>query len=303
MINLRTLFSIIGALVCIANLAAGQNAGNPFELVPRLDEADRQVDTFEEVIEEEEDSLINPFDLVYDSRPEDDFEPYEIDTKVAPIITSDKERFQFFGIGIMLILFTSGISLVGSYLNRAFQAFVSDNPFNQYFREQEGRGAAPYYVLYTLFFINLGFFLVLMLSNYQVSLPVGNYYLQWLLLSAGIGFLFLLKHLLLIIIRWVFPVEVEMRRYIFLIIIFSIVLGTALVPANLLLAYGPEGSEKIVLIGTFGMIALVYFFRSIRALFIANKQILFHRFHFLLYICTVEIAPALIAVRLILNQL
>jgi hypothetical protein len=303
MINLRKLFSTIWVLVCVVHLALGQNAKNPFELVPRLDEADRQVDTSGEATAEEEGSLANPFDLIYESRPEEDFVPYEVDTKVAPIITSDQERFQFFGIGIMLILFTSGISLAGAYLNRSFQAFINDNAFSQYYREQEGRGAALYFVLYALFFINLGFFIVLMLSHYQVPLPISNFYLQWLVISAGAGLIFLLKHLVLILIRWVFPVQNDMKRYVFLMIIFSIVLGTVLLPANLLLAYGPAGSEEMVLVITFGLVALIYFFRAIRALFIANKQLLFHRFHFLLYICTVEIAPVIIAVRLIINQL
>lgn len=300
--DLRKLLLLFGCLLWSLGPALGQNANNPFELVPRLDEENRQL-TAPKSSEEIADSLMNPFDLIYDSPRETDFTPYEVDPKVEPIITSDKERFLFFGIGIMVLLFTSGVSLVGNYLNKSFQSFIYDNAFNQYYREQDGRGAAPYYVLYLLFFVNLGFFLLLVLDYNQVSLPIRNYYLQWLLFSAGAASLFLLKHFILILIRLIFPVDSEIRRYIFLMIVFSVVLGAVLVPANLLIAYGPEGSTNYVLWGTIIAIAIIYLLRSIRGLFIANKQLLFHRFHFLLYICTVEIAPVAIVVRLILNQL
>jgi hypothetical protein len=300
--NLRKLLLLTGCLLWSLNLATGQNAANPFELVPRLDKAQRQANT-PETPAAGTDSMNNPFDLIYDSPRDIDTTPYEVDPKLDPIITNDKERFFFFAIGIMVLLFTSGVSLVGNYLNKSFQSFVYDNAFNQYYREQEGRGAAPYFVLYILFFINLGFFLVLLFDYYQVSIPIPSYYLQWLVFSTIAATLFLFKQFILILIRWIFPVESDIRRYIFLIIVFSIVIGTLLVPANLLIAYGPDGSKDYVLWGTIILIGLVYLLRAIRGLFIANRQLLFHRFHFLLYICTVEIAPIAILVRLILNQL
>lgn len=300
--DLQKLILLMGCLLGGAVLASGQNAANPFELVPRLDEEEPQVTTSASEASTA-DTLLNPFDLIYDSPRQTDYTPYEADTKVDPIITSDKERFLFFGVGIMVLLFTSGVSLVGNYLNKSFQSFVYDSAFNQYFREQKGRGAIPYFVLYLLFFVNLGFFSLLVLDYYQVVLPIPSYYLQWAIFSAGAALLFLLKHFILILIRWIFPVESEVRRYIFLMIIFSVVLGTLLVPANLLIAYGPEGSTRYALWGTIALITLIYLVRAARGLFIANKQLLFHRFHFLLYICTVEIAPVAIVVKLILNQL
>lgn len=298
--DLRKLLLFIGYVLWSQCSALGQTASNPFELVPRLD-PEQQISS--KPVPSEADSSRNPFDLIFDSPRKIDYTPYEADPKVDPIITSDRDRFLFFGIGIMVLLFTTGVSLVGNYLNKCFQSFINDNSFNQYFREQSGRGAAPYYVLYTLFFVNLAFFLLLLLDFFEVSLPIDNYYFKWVVLAALAALLFLLKQFILILIRWIFPVEGEVRRYLFLIIVFSVVIGALLVPANLLIAYGPEGSRGYAMWTTIILIALIYLLRSIRGLFIANKQLLFHRFHFLLYICTVEIAPTAILVRLILNQL
>lgn len=300
---LRDILLICGLLVTA--LLNGQNVSNPFELVPRLSPEDRVVNRDSDLGEEATagDTIINPFDLIEGRAPNADIVPYEIDTRIDPIITSDRGRFNFFAIALMLLLLASGVSLVGTNLNKSFQSFINDNAFNQYFREQEGRGAFPYFILYALFFINLGLFLILLLNYLEIQLPWSSLFLSWLIITGALAGLFLLKQLVLIILSWVFPIENEVRRYIFLILVFSITIGTLLVPLNLLFAYGPEGSEQTVLYVVIGLFLLIYLFRSLRALLIANKFLAFHRFHFLLYICTVEIAPVLIIVRLILNQL
>lgn len=275
-----------------------QNANNPFELVPRLSTEQLKSNTSEDL----DTTQVNPFDIIYESPRLDESSSYVVDTKVDPIITSDYGRFKFFSVGILLLLLVVGVSLVGNTYRKSVLSFLNDNMFNQFYREREGRGALPYYILYMIFFINLGFFLVLMLQHYQVTLPISNFYLQWSALSGALFLLFMFKQLLLLYIGSIFPIRKDMSKYIFLIVVMAITLGAALIVLNLLLAYGPEGSAQTVIYVSLGIIALFYVFRSIRALFIANKYLVFHRFHFLLYICTVEIAPVVIILRYLFNQ-
>lgn len=275
-----------------------QNANNPFELVPRLSTEQLKSNTSEDL----DTTQVNPFDIIYESPRPDESSSYVVDTKVDPIITSDYGRFKFFSVGILLLLLVVGVSLVGNTYRKSVLSFLNDNMFNQFYREREGRGALPYYILYMIFFINLGFFLVLMLQHYQVTLPISNFYLQWSALSGALFLLFMFKQLLLLYIGSIFPIRKDMSKYIFLIVVMAITLGAALIVLNLLLAYGPEGSAQTVIYVSLGIIALFYVFRSIRALFIANKYLVFHRFHFLLYICTVEIAPVVIILRYLFNQ-
>ena len=287
----------IGSLFLSVQLAA-QNASNPFELVPRL-----SVDQLEsETTENLDTAKINPFDIIYESPRPDETSSYVVDTKVDPIITSDYGRFKFFSVGILLLLLVVGVSIVGNTYRKSVLSFLNDNMFNQFYREREGRGALAYYILYTLFFINLGFFLVLLLQHYQIDLPLSNFYFQWMALSGGLFLVFMLKQLLLLYIGSIFPIQRDISKYIFLIIVMAITLGAVLIALNLLLAYGPAGSAQTIIYISLGIIALFYVFRAIRGLFIANKYLVFHRFHFLLYICTVEIAPVVIILRYLLNQ-
>lgn len=300
----RKLLIWYGIMVLLAAAHSGmaQQAGNPFELIPRLDpEALEAAEA--DVAGVQDTASVNPFDIVREAPlAPGDATPYVVNPNVEPILNTNWDRFRFFSVGIMLLLLAIMVSLVGSSLNNAFRSFLNDNAFNQYFREREGRGAQTYYVLHGFFFVNLGLFLVYLLRHYEVTLPWSAPSRQWLILALGTALLFMGKHLLLLIVGSIFPVWRDIRRYIFLILVFSITIGVALIPANMLMAYGPEGSESTVVYLTLGSIGLVYLYRVIRGLLIANTYLVLHRFHFLLYICSVEIAPVMIIVRLILNQ-
>jgi hypothetical protein len=119
---------------------------------------------------------------------------------------------------------------------------------------------------------------------------------------AGVLIAFSLKHLVLWLIGLIFPVNREVSRYNFIMLIFGSSLGLLLGPINILLAYGPQNLHEVLIWGTISTIGLVYAFRSVRSLWLAGRIFASHQFHFLLYICTVEIAPVLTVVKLVLNQ-
>ncbi|MCB0639495.1 MAG: DUF4271 domain-containing protein, partial [Lewinella sp.] len=105
--------------------------------------------------------------------------------------------------------------------------------------------------------------------------------------------LFTGKHLLLAILGAIFPFRAEVKRYSFTIMVFSYLLGVVLAPACFLISYAPDNWARPLIYVVLGLIVIVYFLRSARGLFIANRFVFSHQFHFLLYICAVEIVPAL----------
>jgi hypothetical protein len=116
---------------------------------------------------------------------------------------------------------------------------------------------------------------------------------QFLYITAGITALMIIKHLLLAIIGYVFPVEKETSRYSFTIMVFAIVLGLFLTIGTVILAYAPAEYHRLIIYICLGTLLAVYLLRSFRGLFIANRFIFNYQFHFLSYICAVEIGPAL----------
>lgn len=281
---------------CASLLVFAQNGANPFELAPRMPAQD----TGEAV----DKGTGNPFELV---APTSATTAQKKSVKPArkrnPISEEAAyRRFLFVSIMGVLLMLTLLMTLFRSFFRKTIQAFSNDTMMNQVYRDRESVGALPFLMLYTFFFVNGGLFIYFLAKNYNAGLP-GNHFQQWLYYTLALVALLSLKHLLLNIIGFVFPVEKEVRLYNFLIMIFGIVIGLILTPINILLAYGPESIFGILILIALIVLGSLYLFRYARSLFIADRFLFFHRFHFLLYICTVEIAPVMVLVKLVLNQI
>lgn len=308
---MQMLKNTIGALLATVALlfllplsSATQDGGNPFELSPRLSipPSDGIADSATTA------DTGNPFDLVAPAepagRPKPAATPPPASRKTASAPASVQSRYRTFlliaNISILLLL-TVLITLLRSQAGKAYRAFFNDNLLSQLQREREAGGGLPYYFFYGFFMINAGFFVFLLARHYGLSFS-HNYWAGLLYCIGGAAGLFLAKHILLGFLAFVFPIDKEVHLYSFTIIVFSIMLGFFLVIVNLLLSYSPEESTQWVLYGAYACIGATYIFRSLRGLFIGNRFLLFHKFHFLLYICTVEIAPVLVLAKLVLNS-
>ena len=304
---MQTLRNTTGGLLVIAALAIllplfpfAQGGSNPFDLSPRLSLPDVEEDTATAP------GTGNPFDLVAPSKASAPSKPAvkpsarpEESAKAPAPLQNSYRTFLLITNILLLLLLTILLTIFRGQASKAYRAFLNDNLLSQLQREREAGGGIPYYLFYAYFLISAGFFIFLLASHYGQSFS-GNHWIS-LLYCIGIAVaLFLGKHLLLGFLAYVFPINKEMALYNFTIIVFSIILGFFLTIINLLLAYAPNEAIQGVLYSAYAGIGAIYLFRSLRGLFIGNRFALFHKFHFLLYICTVEIAPVLVLVKLIL---
>ena len=94
-----------------------------------------------------------------------------------------------------------------------------------------------------------------------------------------------------------------MDRYQFLMVVTGISIGLLIAPMNIFFPYLNEEWKQIFILGTLVFLGLILLYHYLRGLTLGVRFIGSHQFHFLLYICTVEIAPVLILVKLIINSL
>jgi len=283
-------------------IVQGQNATNPFELLHRLSE---------EVLAAEGISLppANPFDVVSHRTP-----------IATEILTENKTKvFNPFSVlprggglsgGVMAALLLAAFAFLTfsvasnrTAVGKAWGGFLNDNGFSVAQREASGFvGNTPYYLIYGNFLFNAGIFVFLVTRVFQREMFNNLPFLLICLAGAAAAFLF--KHLMLTIIGVLFSLENEVRKYNFLIVIFNCVLGLFLVPFNLFIAFSAKsGSQQLLLVSwMLGLVAIFYAYRSLRASAIGAKFLTQSPFHFLLYFCTVEIAPVLLLVKLALMQ-
>ncbi len=287
--KLHSLSIIVLMLVCLGTIAFAQRNANPFELTPRLPE--------KEIAESDSVEVVgNPFDITT-SVAKEKVTPFSSEKKANRSNVDARMVFLFTMVMFILLAITILFTISRSFFIKSYRAFLNENMTNQLLREVESTSLLPFIILYSFFFINIGFFTYLVLESYNI-LPKRDYFLYFAYCLGVVIAVLLLKHLLLSLVGYIFPVYQEIQRYNFTIIIFGIVIGLILTPVNVLLAYGPDSIDKYLIFLTLGTLGIIYLYRYIRGILIANRFWAFHRFHFLLYICTVEIAPVMVLVKL-----
>lgn len=298
--------ALVFVFLFFAGFATGQTRKNPFDLTFRTDAPVIPVTT--EGVAAAPARSGNPFDLSAPTQPGKKVLNKTIAQKKSfkPRRQPSEARYPGFLLGAILaslLLLTFFITFFRNLYGRAYQAMMNDNLLNQAYRDRQSGAGQAFMILYSLFFINAGLFLFLLLRQKKVMMPGESHFANLLYCILAVTVVFLLKHLVLRIIAGIFPITKEISAYNFTIMIFGIMMGLFLGPANFLIAYAPDNMVPWLLNGTLLLLALFYLLRSLRGAFIANNYLLYYKFHFLLYLCTVEIAPALALVKIISNQL
>jgi Domain of unknown function (DUF4271) len=251
------------------------------------------------------DSSANPFDILRGANVRTDSAAIaankliENPLSAAPSLMNKQtysKNFLFWIFLFTLILMAFVVSNARTAVQNAYQALLSDNALRQIHRDQVGWGNFGQLALYGLFWLNMGIFAFLMYYRYVGQSPFGQF-ATFLLCVGGASLAFSIKHAILFVIANVFPIAKEIKLYNYIIITGGIFLSLVLLPLNIFIAYSPDSLKEIFTYSAFGMIALVYLVRSLRSLSVASPFLMTDQFHFLLYLCTVEIAPIMILVK------
>ncbi len=284
-----------------------QQGVNPFEIIPRLGDSLRFDSTAAGTLAAETEEAVV---AVPEPAPPEAVAPPEADRSdlgervVEGLAENDPgyRRLKLVVTLLILVVLAFMLTVLRSLVRRSVGAFLYANMTNQVYREHEGRGFGPFITLYTLFFLNGGVFLFY-LSRYFGWIVHPSPLVQLVYCVGGVTAVFLGKHLILSILSYIFPIQAEVSRYHFIIIVFGISLGIFLVPVNLLLAYAPRGLVPVLVYASLLLMVVAYLFRQFRALLNGWKLLLANKFHFFLYICTIEIAPAIFLYYYALDQL
>jgi len=210
---------------------------------------------------------------------------------------SRKLEFMFWVLSGLLIIFASVFGVSRNRLSQIYNSFLNENFLRQTHRYNDGSFSLVYIFLYLLAFASIAIFIFLSAAHFNANFP--NKFFFLLQLFGGVTLLFFGKHLLLQIIGYIFPLKKEMSLYSFTIMIFGILVGLLLFPLNAVIAYAPVAAGKIAVYLALGAILAIYLFRTIRGLSIGSKHLVLHKFHFFVYLCTVEILPVVVLIKMI----
>ena len=206
--------------------------------------------------------------------------------------------------GVLLLLltyFTVAIGANRSVLLKAWRSFISSNALNLAHREAMGfSGNTPYLLMYINFLLNGGVFVYLIVQALHTDGRFNNFSVFFICLVVSIA-AFITKHLLIAAMTWLFSgVSADLNKYNFLIIVFSCVLGFFLIPFNFVIAFaGTQNWQFFVTLWLMALSAIFIFYGVIRAFSLGSKYLFGYPMHFLLYLCTAEIIPLLLIIKIL----
>ncbi|MFT5647146.1 MAG: hypothetical protein ACI976_001835 [Aureispira sp.] len=179
-----------------------------------------------------------------------------------------------------------------------FQAFLSTSSSQNGQRDQGTVLNLERFSSYILFVLSMGTFCFLipqiLLKDFHF-----NTFGALCLFILGVGGIYTLKHIQLKILSFILPFRQEIEAYNFILSNTNKALGFIIVPLLFLIAYTPSTGQTMALYFSFILLSLIYIYRALKGLATAGSVILFHKFHFFVYLCAVEIAPIIILLKIL----
>lgn len=159
-----------------------------------------------------------------------------------------------------------------------------------------GKGQSLYYNWFHLFLfivqlISFSLFLSIAVAYFQLNMVINPF-----IILLFIAVFILTKFLIEKLISFLLNLERLANRYNFHKLSYRNFLGITLLPFNALLLYNPNYRSAIIYT-TLTLFGLLYITAFILTLKSNQKAISRHPFYFILYLCTLEIAPYLIMAR------
>ncbi len=181
-------------------------------------------------------------------------------------------------------------------LQKTLRAFSNPNMMNLIYRSQKAYMTTMYLLTYVLYVASAGLFLYLLGRYFEYSAIQSNIISVLVCMGFVAGVTFG-KHLLLQIIGWIMPFSKELKLYNYMISVFNHIIGIVLLPFIIVAVFAPHPVGQWTLLAGLGLVLLIYLYRAFRGLIIGGGFISFHKFHFFLYLCAVEVAPLLILIK------
>lgn len=187
--------------------------------------------------------------------------------------------------------------------NDTFTVFINNSTFQQVYREAMVSGIRPGYVLMNINFITLTalWVYVFVLRNYN-SINISEQLIipfSWLLIAS----ILMARYFFIQFTAYIITKSKELKFFHFTELHIFRAGGILLFPFILIQYYAPDMVSEIASIIALIIFITFFLYRYLRAYSIVSQAYGKNLFHFFIYICTLEITPVLIGVKLILKNI
>lgn len=220
----------------------------------------------------------------------------QIELIIEERIPDRRKSWVFYVILFQLILVSTVKWFFPTNIITALKSFANLNLAAYQFREERGESSVFKILLNINFLLSLGLMSVNAIDYFEYNPPL-KLFASFFLIVLFISFVFLLKYLQYLILAVVFPLIHISQFFQFIFFGLMRVLGVVLIPVNLVLYYSLQEIPSTLFYIAVNLLFVFFFFLIIKGLSISRSLIMNNKVHFFLYICTLEIVPAVLLVK------
>lgn len=199
----------------------------------------------------------------------------------------------FYLVAIMVMLLAFLKYFFGRYFTNLFRIFFNTSLRQNQITDQLLQAKLPSFLFNIFFVISGGIFAYLLLSHYRL-LNTDN---RWITVFASIalmGALYFTKYCTLKFTGWLTGLKEAVDAYIFVIFLINKIMGIFLVPFIVIVAFCNTQIVNTGFLTSLICIGIFLLLRFLRSYGLIQNQLKISKFHFLLYVISLEILPLML---------
>jgi len=204
----------------------------------------------------------------------------------------------FFTFLICFVFAALVIFIKNKRITQVFKAFLVPHFTNQLTRDGDIIREFFIYPILLVFFASSSILIssaLIHFVHYEIILSQSI----WILIALLLFFIF--KIILINLVGLIFQTSKETYEYLTNYIIFLMVLGLSLFPFVFFQEYATPVISRLFLYIVLGIFVIITIYRILRGFLIGLKSERYNLYYLFLYLCTVEILPFMISVKLLTN--
>jgi hypothetical protein len=178
---------------------------------------------------------------------------------------------------------------------------LNTNLGQQIFRDREFSAGIFKLLTFVNFAMSAGLFIFLIMKHNGLTMPFAAGVYNILLCIGAVAILYLLKGFMYRILGATFQLTNALQFFRFNALVIYHLLGIAMLPLIILAAFAEAPVNEWAITGTLILIGIALLIRLVKGFAALRLTGRFHFVYFLLYICALEIAPLLIAIKVFTN--
>jgi hypothetical protein len=217
-------------------------------------------------------------------------------TEIPQLRPQSPEKWLFYFILILAGIVVFVKSVFTRYFNELWRSFFNLNNAMLMMRQQDIAFSVPGLLLSINFYVVVAIYIFLKVHQLKIQTPINDVVLIGILVLFIMAFI-MFRFFIYRASMMMFSKKSELESISFIDLMQLEFAGIIMVPTVLVLAFSSSAIIDYLWLASYLLIAAILGYRLILGWRIGGRLIFQNWFHFILYICSVEIAPILIIVK------